>query len=211
MRKKLLLVLAILTIIGISLLVFKDKFFSDKKEDEEALKSSVTYEGTTNFNNEAAKIIEGKEKLLNPPPNPAEKAGMFLKIPKIGVDWHVLDGSDADKLLLQGFWHYPNTPTPNNSGNTIILGHRWVYKAPDKRTLYSLDKLKAGDPIFVIYDKKTYKYEMTESFITDAKDPRQTEAFNDPMLTLITSHPIEEAKIISKQRLVVRAKMVPNQ
>lgn len=181
-----------------------------KDSDSKTLQNSVTYEGGTNFNAEAAQKIEEKEKLLNPKENSKEQDGMFLKIPKIGVNWRVLYGGDPDKMLLQGFWQWPNTSDPSGGGNLIILGHRWVYRAPDPRTLYSLDKLKPGDPIFVVHKKKTYKYEMTESFVTEPTDSRQTEAFNDPMLTLVTSHPIETDKIISKQRLVVRAKMVPN-
>lgn len=206
MRKLIYLPIIILPLLTVWLLYSN---FSKNNKDQNA-EAAVSYDGSTNIDTEAQDTIAAKEKLLHPQADPSQKDGMYLQIPKISVDWHVLNGDNPDQKLYQGFWQYSNTPNPDQGGNTIILGHRWVYRYPDPRTLYALDKLQIGDPIYVIYNKSKYKYEMTESFVTEPTDQKQLESFSEPMLTLITSTPIEETKVLSKQRLVVRAKMVPN-
>lgn len=146
---------------------------------------------------------------LNPKVDKSLTQNFQLVIPKIGVNWNILDGTDnPDALLLKGFWHYPNTSYPDERSNTAVLGHRWVYKKGDQRSLYSLDKLVEGDLITVHYKQKKFSYKMKKSYVTDPKDLSMMEGTLVPTLTLITSHPIEEHKIISKARLVVVAELV---
>lgn len=146
---------------------------------------------------------------LNPKVDKSLTQNFQLVIPKIGVNWNILDGTDnPDALLLKGFWHYPSTSYPDERSNTAVLGHRWVYKKGDPRSLYSLDKLVEGDLITVNYKQKKFNYKMKKSYVTDAKDLSMMEGTLIPTLTLITSHPIEEHKIISKARLVVVAELV---
>ena len=148
---------------------------------------------------------------LNPKTDPKLPKGFQLVIPKIGVDWHVLEGTtNPDAILLKGFWKYPNTAYPSERSNTVILGHRWVYKKGDPKTLYSLDKLSKGDEIMVYYQQKKYVYKMTRSYVTGKDDLDMMDGTLTPTLTIVTSHPIEESKIISQQRLVVIGELASN-
>jgi sortase A len=52
-----------------------------------------------------------------------------VRIPKIGANYVVVDGTDADDLR-KGPGLYPQTPFPGAGGTTAIAGHRTTYGAP---------------------------------------------------------------------------------
>jgi hypothetical protein len=69
-----------------------------------------------------------------------------------------------------------------------------------------LDKMAAGDYVFVKYAEHTYVYETTETFVVSNKDrwimdPVPSERY---LLTLITCHPVGSAR----QRLILRARLI---
>src|SRR3954447_19415174 len=65
-----------------------------------------------------------------------------IKIPKIGADYAVVQGTDTDSLR-KGPGHYPATSFPGQGGTVAIAGHRTTYLAPFNQ----IDKLKKGDQI----------------------------------------------------------------
>ncbi|MGH9182127.1 MAG: sortase, partial [Acidimicrobiales bacterium] len=67
-----------------------------------------------------------------------------IKIPRIGVDVVVVEGTTASALRA-GAGHYVGTPLPGEEGNVAIAGHRTTYGAP----FFNLDQLAAGDDILV--------------------------------------------------------------
>lgn len=121
-----------------------------------------------------------------------------IKIPKIGVDVVVVEGTTASALRA-GAGHYPQTPLPCEDGNVSIAGHRTTYGKP----FANVDRLEPGDTIILETPIGSCTYEVArDPFIvkpTDfgvvANDPSKRE------LTLTTCHP----KGSAKQRLVIRA------
>ncbi len=136
------------------------------------------------------------------PPPPTGEAVALIRIPKIGLDRHVVEGTGlADLRKAPG--HYPSTPLPGTVGNAAIAGHRTTYGAPFNR----LDELEAGDEILVTTLAGSYTFKVEEKKVVN---PSQVEVL-DPTpvakLTLTTCHP----KYSAKQRLVVVAGLAEGQ
>ena len=124
-----------------------------------------------------------------------------IKIPAIGVDTVVVEGTSATALRA-GAGHYPATPLPCENGNVGIAGHRTTYGKPFNQ----LDRLKAGDVVILETPIGTCTYEITvephvimpTDFSVVANDVTKQ------MLTLTTCHP----KGSAARRLYVQAKLV---
>ncbi len=127
----------------------------------------------------------------------------WIKIPKMGVDTEILEGK-VEEMLWKGVVRMSVGSTPDQGGNTIITAHRYLYRPPDPRTFFLLDKLKPGDIITIYWQNKEYKYKVRESKVVD---PDQIEIlYNTPnaQLTLFSCTPL----FTSLQRLVVIADLI---
>jgi sortase A len=131
-----------------------------------------------------------------PPPPPSGDAVAVIRIPKIGVDNAVVQGTGVPDLR-RGPGHYPLTPLPGQLGNAAIAGHRTTYGAPFNR----LDELGVGDPILVTTLTGTYRYLMTEQLIVSPKEVSVLDPTRGASLTLTTCNP----KYSASQRLIVKA------
>lgn len=134
-----------------------------------------------------------------PLPPPVGGAVAQIRIPSIGVDDIVVNGTSRDDLR-KGPGHYPDTPLPGETGNAAIAGHRTTYGAPFGR----LDELSIGDLILFRTLTGTYTYEVYETpFAVQPNDV--TVLKNNPLrpaiLTLTTCTP----KYSAAQRLIVHA------
>ena len=121
-----------------------------------------------------------------------------IKIPAIGVDTVVVEGTSASALRA-GAGHYPSTPLPCERGNVAIAGHRTTYGKPFSQ----LDRLKSGDLVILETPIGSCTYEITvEPRIILPTD--LSVVANDltrQMLTLTTCHP----KGSAAKRLYVQA------
>lgn len=133
-----------------------------------------------------------------PPPPPSGDAVAVIRIPKIGVDNAVVQGTSVADLR-RGPGHYPLTPLPGQLGNAAIAGHRTTYGAPFNR----LDELAPGDPILVATLDGTFRYLVTEQLIVSPKEVSVLDPTPDATLTLTTCHP----KYSASQRLIVKARL----
>ncbi len=123
-----------------------------------------------------------------------------IKIPRIGVDTVVVEGTTASALKA-GAGHYPSTPLPCEVGNVGIAGHRTTYGKP----FHDLDHLEAGDRIILETPVGTCTYEVENIFVTVPTDVGVVANTPDEArLTLTTCHP----KGSARQRLVLKATMV---
>jgi len=132
-----------------------------------------------------------------------------LKIPKIGVDVLVVEGT-TPAALRAGAGHYPGTPLPGEMGNVAIAGHRTTFGRPFNH----LDEMKPGDEAILITPFKKYHYFAVNAFdnhpnpwVTTPKDFSVVQ--NVPAmhyLTFTTCHP----KGSAKQRLVLRLELHEN-
>jgi sortase A len=140
------------------------------------------------------------DELIGPPLSFETPA--FIRIPAIGVDEEVREGSDDEeelyRLLAAGPIHLPHTGFPGWPGNCVISGHRTTYTRPFNR----LDELKPGDPVLIQNPRGIYEYRVYQVRYADPAEnvTLQTE---EPVLTLTTCAP--EGR--STQRLVIRASL----
>ncbi len=138
-----------------------------------------------------------------PPAAPSGAAVAVIKIPKIGVEQAVVEGTGVSDLR-KGPGHYRNTPLPGQPGNAAIAGHRTTYGAPFNR----IDELAPGDPILVSTLQGNFKYIVSEAPVPVS--PSKNDVLfnkNDNRLTLTTCHP----KYSAAKRLIVVAKLAPRE
>jgi LPXTG-site transpeptidase (sortase) family protein len=140
------------------------------------------------------------DELLGPPLSFETPA--FIRIPAVGIDEEVREGSDIEEemytILSMGPIHLTHTGFPGWPGNCVISGHRTTKTKPFNR----LDELKAGDAIFIQNPRGVYEYQVTELSYIDPSE-NVTLQTDEPVLTLTTCAPEGDATL----RLVVRASL----
>jgi len=142
------------------------------------------------------------------PPRVANVPGQavaIIRIPKIDIDYVVVEGTDTE-ALKKGPGHYTETAYPwQDHGRVGIAGHRTTYLAP----FWSLNELKPGDRIVLATEYGIFNYRVTRSVVTPpsgilpsgASVLDQTEG---PTLVLTTCNP----RFSASTRLVVFADRV---
>ena len=127
-----------------------------------------------------------------------EAAGR-LRIPKIGVNSVVVDGTDTTSLR-KGPGIFPETPYPGAQGTTAIAGHRTTYSAPFR----NVDDLRKGNRIVVEmpYGRYTYAVERTRIVKPDAMWVIQKVSYE--RLVLTACHPLYSAA----RRIIIFARLV---
>jgi sortase A len=128
--------------------------------------------------------------------------GNSLVIPAMLLNQPILEGavSQQYKILDQGIWRWPKGSTPNQGGNTVLIGHRFTYTIP-KGAFYYLNKLGLGDQIGVFWNHKEYIYGVAKISVVSPNDTSIEQNTNNPELTLFTCTPL----LLPKDRLVVVA------
>ena len=127
-----------------------------------------------------------------------EAAGR-LRIPEIGVDQVVLDGT-SDDHLRKGPGFFPETPFPGSGGTTAVAGHRTTYGAPFR----SIDDLEKGDAIVVEMPYARLEYRVERKRIVNPDAFWVTDRVSYERLVLSACHPLYSAA----QRIVVFARQV---
>jgi sortase (surface protein transpeptidase) len=114
---------------------------------------------------EEVEEIEEPETTLPPLDTSLPKENV-LRIASIGVDSEISQNQNPDEGLEEGIWIVPDFGTPEiNDLPMIIAAHRfgYVYWSSDfrqKSSFYNLPKLKVGDRVQVIWDQRSYEYEV---------------------------------------------------
>lgn len=119
-----------------------------------------------------------------------------IKIPKLNVSQHVLEGTQ--RQMRYGVGHVIGTDGIGVLGNCAIAGHRTT-------AFRYLDKLSAGDSIVFKVNDTVFTYSVYDTF---AVLPDETWVLSDIegedyTLTLITCTPY----LVSSHRLIVRARL----
>lgn len=92
-----------------------------------------------------------------------------LYIPRINVDVPIVTGSDSSVLEL-GAWHRkPENGDPIKGGNFVLSAHRFTMgwtpeETRQKSPFFYIDRLVAGDKIYVDYEGERYLYEATRRY-----------------------------------------------
>lgn len=136
----------------------------------------------------------------SPPPEvfPEENT---LVIPRLAMQQVIYDGGSA-ATLRKGVWHRPHTSSPDQGGNTVLVGHRFTYDGP--AVFYSLDKVMAGDKVVVYWQHQKYLYEVSSVTVVPPTAIEIEAPSEESMLTIYTCTPLWTAK----NRLVIQAKPV---
>lgn len=137
------------------------------------------------------------------PPRVAHVPGdavAIIRIPKIDVDYVVVEGTDVESLK-KGPGHYTDTAYPwKATGRVAIAGHRTTYGSP----FWSLNELQPGDRIVLATEYGIFEYRVTGSRIISPSDASVLESTREPTLVLTTCNP----RFSAAERLVVFADRV---
>ena len=104
-----------------------------------------------------------------------------LKIPSSDLEVPILQG-EGNAQLRQGVGHYVGSLLPGEGGNVVLSGHR-------ETAFYALKDLKLQDEVLVETDYGTYKYEVTDIYITTPDDITPTVPTDKEQLTMYTCYP----------------------
>ena len=113
---------------------------------------------------------EDEEVISNIPPfDPSLPEGLFVIIPKIGVESPISTSKDYNDGLEKGSWIVSNYGTPEKTELPIILAaHRfgysyWGVEKRNKISYYNLPKTGEGDEIIIYWNQREYKYRIYKS------------------------------------------------
>ncbi|WP_087974211.1 class D sortase [Oceanobacillus rekensis] len=125
-----------------------------------------------------------------------------LDIPAMDKRFTTYWGAD-ERTLDQGIGMYVSewTTVPNREGgHTVLSGHR-------DTVFTGLDELGQGDTLELHYNGETFKYEINETWITDADDRTVIVEKEEPTLTLTTCYPFDFIGY-APDRYIVQATLV---
>lgn len=125
-----------------------------------------------------------------------------IVIPSIGLNEPIYDGNYISVIRDGGTWHRPQTVTPDEAGNSVIVGHRFYGSSVS--TFYHLDKLQVDELFAVYWEGDEILYQITDKKIVEATATEIESPSDERKLTLYTCHPLWT----SEQRLVIIAKPV---
>jgi sortase A len=125
-----------------------------------------------------------------------------IRIPKIGANFVVVDGTDTTSLR-KGPGIYDEVPFPGAPGTTAIAGHRTTYLAPFRR----IDRLRRGDRITLEMPYARLTYAVESQRIVAPTELSVIKRVGYDRLVLSACHPLYSAA----KRIVVFARLVGEQ
>lgn len=139
----------------------------------------------------------------------------YLYVPRVGIRapviWNVEPFGDINtnllKTLQNGVTRYPETALPDQLGNVFLTGHSsnyWWDKGKYKTVFALLDKLVAGDMVYLKYDGVLYSYRVTEQSVIKPTETSALVSNGEPILSLMTCTPTGT----TLYRRIVRAKLI---
>jgi sortase A len=122
-----------------------------------------------------------------------------IRIPKIGANFVIVDGTDTASLR-KGPGIYDEVPFPGAPGTTAIAGHRTTYLAPFRR----IDQLRRGDEITLEMPYARLVYAVERRRIVPPTELSVIKRVGYDRLVLSACHPLYSAA----KRIVVFARLV---
>jgi sortase A len=124
-----------------------------------------------------------------------------LIIPSLGLKEKIHEGPDIS-AVNRGVWRRPQSSTPIQGSNTVLVGHRFTYDGVS--VFYNLDKVKVGDEIVVYWQQEPHRYKVDQIVVVPPEAVEAEAPTVDSVLTLYTCTPL----LTAKDRLVVRARPI---
>jgi LPXTG-site transpeptidase (sortase) family protein len=143
-------------------------------------------------------IMDNRPKKGTTKPTPLIPPGEHLIIPSIALKTDIHEGASPYTLNM-GVWHFPKGSTPDKTGNTVLIGHRFLYTG---LTDFShLDLVKTGDEIALWWNSRQYLYKVSQIKVVKPSDVSIIQPTKDTRLTMYTCTPMWT----NKMRLAVIA------
>jgi sortase A len=119
------------------------------------------------------------------------------------------------KEVKDNVWHSPETEMPDQGGNTVLVGHRYVNLVRDTQgnvvrispkpgVFFDLPRVSVGADIYITYQRYEYHYKVTQSFEVRPDEIWVEDETTNPTLTLYTCTPL----YTHNKRHVIRATLV---
>ena len=131
------------------------------------------------------------------PPSSPEQA-IRIQIPALNVDAPIVQG-DGWEQLKRGVGQHIGSPDPGQAGNLVLSAHNDVYG----EIFRYLDKLQAGDQIFIFTQQRQYVYTITHTQIVEPTQVEVMASTDAPTATLISCYPY----LKDSERIVVFANL----
>lgn len=119
----------------------------------------------------------------------------IMYVPRFGAHWSrpITNGVGQDVLNNLGVGHYQSTAMPGELGNFAVAAHRQTHG----QAFWDMDKLRAGDRIYVQTNQGYYTYKWSSTDIVlpsqnQVLDPvpyQEGKAPTEAILTMTTCHP----------------------
>lgn len=111
----------------------------------------------------------------------------WLYIPKIDIN--VPYGTSESDLYSGSWWRKPQNGNPEDGGNFVLSGHRFVMSmlpngTAERSPFYNIDKLTTGDKIYVDYKGERYTYTVSEKKSVKPNAVEIEDRTDEPQLTL---------------------------
>ena len=143
-----------------------------------------------------------------PTPSPSQSSaagapksqGNRVVIPSMLLDQPIIEDTSVYRALDKGVWRWPGGSTPDQGGNTVLVGHRFTYTKP-KGVFYFMDKVHLQDTVGVKWDGRTYIYRVNNTQVVPPTQTSILDPTEQPTLTMYTCTPLW----LPKNRLVVTA------
>ncbi|MEI7579495.1 MAG: sortase [bacterium] len=119
-------------------------------------------------------------------------------ISSIGVDQPIIFGND-ESSLKKGTWMKPNSTPLGESGNKILIAHRFSFQGGGG-PFYHLKKVNVGDEVVLYVNNVYYKYKVKEKMVVDQTEVWVENPSDQDILTLYTCEGLKAEK-----RVVVKA------
>lgn len=129
-----------------------------------------------------------------------DRSHNHLVLPTIYFDQPILEGS-SPYTVNRGIWRLPQSSTPAEKSNTVLVGHRFTYSGVS--VLYLIDKLKPSDEEFVVWDHKIYAYKVNKISVVLPTETSVQDPTDSPTLTIYSCTPMWS----TSHRLVVQASL----
>jgi sortase A len=135
-----------------------------------------------------------------PPPTPGPHSPTRIVIPKLAIDWPIVEG-DSWEDLKRGVGHHIGSANPGERGNMVLSGHDDVFGEVFK----DLDQLEAGDVVLGYAGGHAFRYEVRAKRVVSPSELTVLNPTREPVVTLITCTPYR----VDSMRFVVIAQLVP--
>jgi sortase A len=126
---------------------------------------------------DAGRIRAYTRALTRPAPPPLA----LLRIPRLGLEVPVLEGTD-EWTLDRAVGHIEGTPRPGQDGNVGIAGHRDGF-------FRVLKDISEGDVVELALPSEVRRFRVARLSIVGSEDARVLAPTQRPLLTLVTCYP----------------------